>query len=280
MRPIEPLYTVELFPVLHSHLLELLNHLTDDDWHRPTVCKGWSVKDIVSHLADGNFRRLATYRDNYFPAPTVPIDSYPSLVNYLNQLNQDWVVATRRLSPQLLIDWLEQTGPQVYQLFKELPPFDTAVYSVAWAGEQTSPNWFHIAREYTELWHHQQQIRLAVNQPDPLMNVDLYYPLLDTFMRALPHTYRNTEAPADTLIKFIITGTEDGVWYLHRNTDRWELVIDVGEHSATSVVMIDGRVAWRLFSKGLTPPEAFPYITITGDQRLGSPIRTMLSVMA
>jgi uncharacterized protein (TIGR03083 family) len=280
MRPIEPLYTVELFPVLHTHLLELLSQLTNDDWHRPTVCKGWSVKDIASHLADGNFRRITTYRDNYSPAPTVSIDSYPSLVNYLNQLNQDWVVATRRLSPQTLIDWLEQTGPQVYQLFKELPPFDTAVYSVAWAGEQTSPNWFHIAREYTELWHHQQQIRLAVNQPDPLMTVELYYPLLDTFMRALPHTYRDVEAPANTLIKVVITGLGGGDWHLYRHADRWKLVIDADECPANTVITINGSVAWRLFSNGLTPQEALPYITITGDQRLGSPVLTMLSVMA
>jgi hypothetical protein len=47
---------------------------------------------------------------------------------------------------------------------KELDPFAEAIFSVGWAGEEKSLNWFHIAREYTEKWHHQQQIRLAVGQ--------------------------------------------------------------------------------------------------------------------
>ncbi|MEJ7682555.1 MAG: hypothetical protein WKG06_32810 [Segetibacter sp.] len=28
-----------------------------------------------------------------------------------------------------------------------------------WAGEKKSKNWFHIAREYTEKWHHQMSSR-------------------------------------------------------------------------------------------------------------------------
>jgi hypothetical protein len=35
---------------------------------------------------------------------------------------------------------------------------------VAWAGEAESKNWFHVARDYSEKWHHQQQIREAVSQ--------------------------------------------------------------------------------------------------------------------
>src|SRR5688572_32295034 len=44
---------------------------------------------------------------------------------------------------------------------------------------------FDTAREFTERWHHQQQIRLATNRPG-IMTRELYYPVLDCFMRALP----------------------------------------------------------------------------------------------
>lgn len=280
MHPIQPIHTLELFPRLHSHLIELLTGLTTTDWQRPTVCKGWSVKDITAHLVDGHLRRIAIYRDQYVH-PHIPlINSYQTLVDYLNQINQDWVVAARRLSPTQLIDWLIQVEPETYRLFKQLSPFDQAVHSVAWAGEQISPNWFHIAREYTELWHHQQQIRLAVDQTEVLMTAELYYPLLDTFMRALPHTYRQIVSSEHALIKVVITGAGGGAWFLYRASDSWQLVTDVDELSPNSVVLIDGQVAWRLFTKGLSTSQARPFVNINGDQLLGEPVLTMLSVMA
>jgi hypothetical protein len=36
---------------------------------------------------------------------------------------------------------------------------------VSWAGPDTSPAWLDIARDYTEFWVHQQQIRDAVDRP-------------------------------------------------------------------------------------------------------------------
>jgi hypothetical protein len=61
------------------------------------------------------------------------------------------------------------------------------VFSVAWAGEAESKNWFHVARDYSEKWHHQQQIREAVGQTAELLTPALYRPLLDTLLRDLPH---------------------------------------------------------------------------------------------
>lgn len=266
------IHTIELFPVLHQHLLELLHNLKPDDWQRPTVCKGWTIKDITAHIVDTELRRITYYRDNY----TAPIETdITSLIDFLNKLNNDWVIAARRLSPAILIEWLEQTGPQVYELFRSLPQYEPAVHSVAWAGDETSPNWFHIAREYTELWHHQQQIRLAVQQTAPLMDLSLYYPLIATFIRALPHTYRNITAPEGTGIKVKIT--KAGEWYMIRKDNSWKL----DEITTPSCeIIIDGEMAWRLFTKGITKEEAKPYVTIKGDQDLGTPIFSTLAVMA
>src|ERR1700761_2843449 len=263
MDAVKPIDTIALFPKLHGHLISLLRGLSVEDWQRPTICKGWSVKDITAHLADVDLRMITLYRDDYFPPNAPVIDSYQSLVNYLNKLNNDWVNAARRLSPAILIDWLQETGPQVYNLFEKLPPFENAVFSVAWAGEETSPNWFHIARQYTEVWHHQQQIRLAVGDTVPLMTAELYYPLLDTFVRAMPHTYRNTDAKEGALIKLTITGS--GNWYLYKTLNGWQLFTNAGDSLADTVITIDGQIAWRLFTKGILLEEALPYISIEGE---------------
>ena len=178
MKPFPPIQTVSLFPLIHQKLISLLLNLSPDDWNRGTICAGWSVKDIASHLFDTSLRTIALYRNAYSSPDNPTIESYRDLVNYLNQLNNDWVRATRRLSPAVLIDWLDRSGREADALIMALPPDETAIFSVAWAGQATSPNWFHVAREYTERWHHQQQIRLAVGQTAALEIDELYQPLL------------------------------------------------------------------------------------------------------
>ncbi|MFB3132609.1 MAG: maleylpyruvate isomerase N-terminal domain-containing protein, partial [Rhodothermales bacterium] len=142
MQPVEPIFTVELFPPLHAELLALLRNLSDDDWEKSTAARLWAVKDIVAHLLDGDIRRLSFQRDNLAPLrPNGPIEDYWDLVDFLNQMNADWVKAARRISPPLLIAFLEMTGPQVYAFYKTLDPFAPAFYPVAWAGDKHSPHW-------------------------------------------------------------------------------------------------------------------------------------------
>ena len=92
-------------------------------------------------------------------------DDYKDLVAFINQLNASWVAAAKRLSPRVLVDLLEWSGPRVAELFASLPPDGPAHFPVAWAGEERSANWMDTGREYTEKWHHQAQIREAVGAP-------------------------------------------------------------------------------------------------------------------
>lgn len=273
-----PIHTIFLFPALDRKLIELLRSLSPEEWNRPTRAKLWTVKDIASHLLDGNYRTLSMSRDGYFGEKAEGIGSYQDLVTYLNQLNADWVKATKRLSPQLLIELLETSGQHFYAHLKKLEPFAQAIFSVGWAGEETSPNWFHIAREYTEKWHHQQQIREAVQQPG-IMNRDLYHPVLQTFMQAMPYTYRHVEAPTETLIKVTIAGEAGGSWGLKRLESCWEIVPaqNIANHAA---ITIHQDAAWKLFTKGLTEEEAAEALTIEGDRLLGEPMLSILAVMA
>jgi uncharacterized protein (TIGR03083 family) len=273
-----PIHTIFLFPALDRKLIELLRSLSPEEWNKPTRAKLWTVKDIATHLLDGNFRTLSMSRDAYFGEKTQGINSYHDLVAYLNQLNADWVKATKRLSPQVLIELLETTGQFYYTHLKSLEPFASAIFSVGWAGEETSPNWFHIAREYTEKWHHQQQIREAVQQPG-IMSRDLYHPVLETFMRAMPHTYRDVEASAETQIKVTITGEAGGSWGLKRTDSGWILSHPQAIANQTEIT-ITQEAAWKLFTKGLTDEEAARSVSVQGDPALGEPMLSVVAVMA
>ena len=279
MKSVEPIFITELFCWIHGELLSLLRNLSNDDWSKPTAARQWTVKDVAAHLLDSDVRRLSYQRDKAPMAPPeAPVESYRDLVDFLNRLNADWIRAARRISPRLLIEFLEVTGAQVCELFKSLDPFAPALFGVAWAGERESQNWFDIAREYTEKWHHQQQIRDAVGAP-ALTNRKWLFPVLDTFLRGLPHTYRETQADEGLSVAFIIAGEAGGAWTLRREGGSWSLYTGEGEGAACEVRM-DQDAAWRLLTKGLSQEEAAARIEIIGDDRLGKPILGMLAVMA
>jgi uncharacterized protein (TIGR03083 family) len=273
-----PIPTVHLFPKLDEKLIELLRSLSPDDWSKHTVAKLWTVKDVATHLLDGNIRMLSIVRDNFFGDSSGAIQSYEELVDFLNRLNADWVKATKRMSPAVLIELLEITGKEYCACVARLDPFKPAVFSVAWAGEEQSLNWFHIAREYTEKWHHQQQIREAVNKPG-IMAREFYYPLIDTFMQALPHTYRKVQAKKDQVVKVTVTSESGGDWFLINGGSGWTLHKDSPDQ-VDSTVIIDPDTAWKLFTKALSGSEAERQIRFTGDALLAKPILSMLSVMA
>jgi uncharacterized protein (TIGR03083 family) len=278
LTPMAPVFLVDLFPGLHAELMTLLRSLTPSDWSRPTACVLWSVKDIAAHLLDGNVRRLSFGRDGLAATPDAEISSYNDLVGYLNRLNAEWTAAARRLSPRLLIELLDFTSGPVHAFFRSLDPHALALFSVAWAGEGASQNWFDIGREYTERWLHQQQIREAVGA-EGLTARRWLHPTLDIFVRALPFKYQGVSAPAGRSVRITIEGEAGGVWTLVRGAEGWRIFAG-SEPGPAATVRLDQGAAWKLFSKGLDQESARRSIRIEGDSRLGEPVLSTLAVMA
>ena len=274
----KPIDIVDLMPALDHKLITLLEELTPDEWEQPTIASQWRVKDVAVHLLDGNLRTLSMLRDQYYGEQPDNIHSYKDLVNYLNQLNADWVTATRRLSPRVIITLLKESGHEYCEFLKTLNPNEQAVFSVAWAGEDTSKNWFHIAREYTEKWHHQQQIRLAVGKDAELLKDIWYIPYLDTSVRALPHHYKDVKGTPGDLIKLVFEGATQKSWFLYFNK-HWELYTSA-DLEPTCEIIIPDRYAWRVFTKGIDKNTAITHSRILGKQELGMKIFDMIAVMA
>ncbi|MGA9768803.1 MAG: maleylpyruvate isomerase family mycothiol-dependent enzyme [Blastocatellia bacterium] len=276
MRKPEPIIVSHLFSDTLDVLLTLLTNLSADDWNRPTAAPLWSVKDIAQHLLGGELGILSRKRDGYL-FTNAQINSWDDFVAFINGLNHDWVKATQRLSPVVLCDLLEFAGRQVCAYFDSLDPFAPGG-PVEWAGPEPAPLWLDLAREYTERWHHQQQIRDAVGKPG-LKEPEYFAPVLDAFVRALPQTYRNLSADDDTLIALTLTGDSGGKWFLLRENASWNLYINVARQPQAEV-SIDQDVAWRLFTKGLSREEARTRAIISGDQALARRALEMVSVIA
>ncbi len=273
----------DLFPEITRRLLSLLRSLTVDEWHLPTVSSQRTVKDIASHLLDGSLRRLSMQRDGYRPMGAVSRpQSDESLMDFLNRLNHEWEVGTRRLSLSVLIGLIEWADAQLAELFASLDPAGVAIFPVAWAGEEQSQNWLDVAREFTEKWHHTQQIFDATGRASTIMDRQLGYPCFDIFMRALPYSFREVIAPAGRAVTVSITGTAGGDWHVERLTSGWQQVRAL-DRQADATVVLDQDIAWRLVTKRRAMSaalEQFPQIEFRGDRALGGHVLMMLSIMA
>lgn len=272
-----PIQTIHLFPVLDQMLVSLLRSLSPEDWQRPTTAKLWTVKDVAAHSLDGNMRAISVLH-NYEPSSDSRINNYTDLVNYLNELNATWVNAMKRVSPRLITDLLESTGKLYIDYLHTLDPFAVAKYPVAWAGETTSLNWFHIAREYTEKWHHNQQIRDAMGD-DCLLKQELFYPCAHTFMQALPYHYAHVDAPEGSIISITITNLSKSKWALGKVASGWRFLA-FSEEEATTEITISPDIAWRIFTKAIPPAQAYLSAEITGNTRLAKAFFSTVAVMA
>ena len=273
---LSPIFTAHLFSVLDRHLIDLLRSLTREDWERRTGVAHWSVKDIAGHLLDTALRRLSIARDGYVQHIQKPA-SETELINLVNSLNHQGVEFFRRMSPQLLTTLMDIATGELSSYFLKLDPFEKAPLAVSWAGERESFNWFDIAREYTERWHHQQQIRMAVDRPG-IMDRELYHPVIASFMRSLPVAYRSMDRPQSSCVNVTVSGDAGGEWYLYKNADSWHLIEEPCGNTIASVV-IPEAIAWRIFTKGISKAEAQPLLQVKGDREMALHVLNSLAIV-
>lgn len=212
------------------------------------------------------------------PSARTQPHSYEELVETINRSNELWVTAARRISPDILIEFLRLTDARLYEHFRCLPPNDRSAIGVAWAGEEVSENWFDIAREYTEKWLHQQHIREAVGQP-LLLERRWLFPVLDTFLRGLPHSYRAVHAGDGTSITVEILGDAGGSWTLVREGAAWNLFWGSAPNPDCTV-RLDQDLAWRLFTNGVDRDAVCHRARNEGNEALAAPLFRMASIMA
>ena len=276
MIPVGKIHVVELFLEERAALLELLGGLQPNEWDLPTICNGWTVKDIAAHILADDLGRLSRGRDGH-TASFIETDSWDELVAAINGQNERWAETMRRLSPQIIVELLGFSGERLATHVKRLD-LDAVGGPVSWAGPDPAPVWFDLAREYTEYWAHQQQIRDAVLKPG-LKDQRLFGPVHDCYVRALPYTYHDVLAPEATHVRVRISGDAGGVWSLVRDGGQWGLFTEVvGE--PTAAVTLDQEVAWRLFTRGTKPAAARSLAVLSGDIALAAKALETVAILA
>lgn len=279
MNPLPRVDAVPLFPEERAALLKLLRSLTAEQWGAPKACEGWSVKDVASHLIADDVGRLGWQRDGHSGNRFEPSSAEAfeaELLVFINKQNELWVEAARRLSPRIVIDLLEWSGRETQALFESLKP-NAMGLGVSWAGQSESANWFDLAREYTERWHHQAQIREAVGAP-MLYEPRLFAPVIATMVRGVPHKLRTFEAAEGTHLRIVVK-EPNSAYSLVREAGAWSLTQPVPA-KADATVEMDGDTAWRVFTKNISLEEARERASISGDATLAEQVLQTVSLVA
>jgi uncharacterized protein (TIGR03083 family) len=271
-----PILCAHLLRKVDGQLIELLQSLTADEWDLQTIAPRWRVRDVAAHLLDTVLRKLSLVRDSCIVENANP-HSPQAVITLVNRLNEEGVRVYRRLSPTVLVTLMSIACDQSADFHESLDPFARATFNVSWAGEETSLNWFDTARELTERWHHQQQIRLATVRPG-IMTPELYHPVLDCFVRGLPYSYRHVDARAGTSILLEISGECGGTWALSKSADCWGFVGELPKEIACRVKLPDA-IAWRLFTKGIAGELARRHVEVEGNESLVAGILGLTAIV-
>jgi hypothetical protein len=211
------------------------------------------------------------------PRPSRPLASDSDFVQFINELNAQWVTVSNRFSPRVLTDLLSTAGSELADFVEQLPLDAPALFPVSWAGETISEGWFDIGREFTELWHHQAQVRVAVGV-DPLQDPRYLRAVLELAVRGLPHAYRNVMAAEGATVAVVIVGRSGGNWTLRRESDRWTIWEGVAD-TPDAQLSLSEDAAWRLLFNALSGAETIREVHITGNRDLATPLLASRSVI-
>jgi uncharacterized protein (TIGR03083 family) len=265
-----PIDVLPYFSKEEQALMTLLGALTEEDWRRPTGCAGWTVKDLAAHLLGGKVGRLSRSRDGHTSEAPRPGESFP---RFIDRINEEWVVACRRLSTDVLLTMMYEFMGQTTEYWAKLD-LDADGEPVTWAGDEPAPRWLDAARDYSEFWVHHVQIREALEHTR--LEAEYAEPIADTFVRALPHTLRDVETRVGKQVGYTVTGA--GKWYARRERDGW--VLDRGappSRSPLAAVTTDLDTFWRLCTRNA--PD-LSRVKTSGDENVCEAMLDMTSIIA
>jgi uncharacterized protein (TIGR03083 family) len=264
----------DLFERDRARLLHLLAELRPADWDAVTAAAPWTVRDVVAHLLGDDVGRLARTRDDHAAAGPRNGESLPA---FLDRINAEWVAAAARISPPALRSLLATTTPEIAALWRAAD-LQALGEPVSWAGSGPAPVWLDCARDYTEYWVHQQQIREATGRPDT-GGPDAVHAVLDTFLRAVPYTLDRDRptAPVGTSVVVRVPGTDGGTWQWQRSPAGWGW--SAPRDGATTTITVDADPLWRVCVRMIDPVAARAEAHVEGDETLAAAVLSTVSII-
>ena len=264
-----------LFGLERKALLELLAHVEEAEWHKPSPCPEWTVLGLCTHLLGGDFALLSRHRDQFHGTPSPAGLTESQFVAWLDELQAHWVQAAKRLSPRLVVDLLRWTGPELLDVFRRQDPRERTA-RVSWAGPDLVPLWLDQLRELSEYWIHRQQLLEALGRGSEL-EATVVGAILDGLRWAYPFRLAAVSAEPGDTISIEISGPVTATWLLVAGDTGWAFTSGPGPRSVARL-SVTTEQAWRLLSNNLRVDEQ-EHLDVTGRDEIVDALRRTRAVI-
>lgn len=176
----------------------------------------------------------------------------------------------------MVVAMLETTTPQVLAFWRSVD-LDVLGEPVTWAGPDPAPVWLDCARDFTEYWVHQEQIREATGMRSADVPEEVHA-VLDTFLRAVPRTLGDRYWAEGTGLALQVDGPGGGRWSWRYSSGVWRPAENRPDR-ATVVRFDDAEALWRTCTRMITPAEGGRRAEVTGDDDLARRVLQIVSII-
>jgi len=191
----------------HDALGALLDGLTEDEWSRPSWCDGWSVSDVVLHLAQTDEMALASLEDRFADALDRFIADVPPGAPAANvDEGAGALVAHERGAPPAEVHERWRAGSTALQAaVAAADPHARTQWVVGEMSVQTL-----TSTRLAEAWIHTTDILHAFDRtPEP---ADQLWHIARLAWRTLPYAFARAGEPAPGPVTFELDAPAGGVW--------------------------------------------------------------------
>jgi len=218
----------------------LLAGLSDEQWQTPTSLPGWTVHDVVAHIAGTELMLVGT------PTPEVEVVGRDYVHNDIGALNERWVEHLRSESPAGMLATFRDVTARRRAMLSAMPVEEWNTVTFTPAGPDSYGRFMRV--RIFDCWMHEHDIRDAVGRPpadDGLTGADSRL-AIDEMTASMPFVVaKKGQAPAGSRVLITLTGplareirvAVDG---------RAALVEDFGGAEPTIGITLDGLQFSRL----------------------------------
>ena len=137
----------------------ILASLDEQQWSSPSLCPGWSVSDVVLHLAQTEEGVVATVKEEYNPVTEIQIEGAANI----DEAMEGWVRAERGAPPAELHARWNEARKRALETLRNADP-ETPL---RWAAAPLRPKTLATTR-LSEHWIHTMDIAepLSIDNPD------------------------------------------------------------------------------------------------------------------
>ena len=188
----------------HAELADLLAGLDDDGWARPSRCEGWSVSDVVLHLAQTDEMALASLDDLIPEYLAAAAEGLPPAANVDDGAGA--MVEKERGEPGSAVrDRWQHNAEELVERFN-----DTDLSRrVTWVAGELSARTLAATR-VSETWIHTGDVAEALRIE--LAPTDRLRYIARLAWRTLPYAFARAGQELTGAVAFLLTGPNGDAW--------------------------------------------------------------------